>query len=131
MTVAEESEQLSPAASNLTETARGASEALLLVSILTTIIIVTTIIILTTIIIVISITIITIISGGINDGNADGIGLGAQTGFGFSQNSQGGLDATAQLGGNVQVRCSTATTTVTNIQSVISNFIFITSHLKM
>ena len=74
---------------------------------------------------------ITIISGGINDGNADGIGLGAQTGFGFSQNAQGGLDATAQLGGNVQVRCSTATSTVTNIQSVISNFIFITSHLKM
>ena len=98
MTVAEESEQLSPAASNLTETARAASEALLLVSILTNIIIVTTIIILT------SITLITIISGGINDGNADGIGLGAQTGFGFSQNSQGGLDATAQLGGNVQVR---------------------------
>ena len=45
-------------------------------------------------------------SGGINDGNADGIGLGAQTGFGFSQNSQGGLDATAQLGGNVQVKPS-------------------------
>ena len=45
-------------------------------------------------------------SGGINDGNADGIGLGAQTGFGFSQNSQGGLDATAQLGGNVQVKTS-------------------------
>ena len=96
MTVAEESEQLSPAASNLTETARAASEASLLVSNLITTIIVTS----TTLITIL----ITIISGGINDGNADGIGLGAQTGFGFSQNSQGGLDATAQLGGNVQVR---------------------------
>ena len=92
MTVAEESEQLSPAASNLTETARAASEALWLVSNLTKTITGT------------GSTLITIISGGINDGNADGIGLGAQTGFGFSQNAQGGLDATAQLGGNVQVR---------------------------
>ena len=77
------------------------------ITILITIIIVT-ITNLTTTIIVTSSTLITIlitiISGGINDGNADGIGLGAQTGFGFSQNAQGGLDATAQLGGNVQVR---------------------------
>ena len=106
----------------MTETARAVSEALLLVSNLTTIIIVSS---------RNTISPIGIILGGINDGNADGIGLGAQTGFGFSQNAQGGLDATAQLGGNVQVKCSTATTTVTNIQSVISNFIFITSHLKM
>ena len=92
-TAAEESEQLSQADSSLTETARAASEASLLVSNLNTTIIIT------------SSTLITIlISGGINDGNADGIGLGAQTGFGFSQNAQGGLDATAQLGGNVQVR---------------------------
>merc|ERR1719264_1291510 len=42
------------------------------------------------------------VAGGINDGNADGVGLGAQTGFGFSQNAQGSLDATAQIGGNVQ-----------------------------
>lgn len=42
------------------------------------------------------------VAGGINDGNSQGIGLGAQTGFGFSQNAQGNLDATAQLGGNVQ-----------------------------
>ena len=110
MTAAEESEQLSPAASNLTETARAASEALLLVSNLTTTILIVTSSSsnLITIIIVTSSTLITmlitIISGGINDGNADGIGLGAQTGFGFSQNAQGGLDATAQLGGNVQVR---------------------------
>ena len=96
MTVAEESEQLSPAASNLMETARAASEALLLVGNLTITIILTSITLITIL--------ITIISGGINDGNADGIGLGAQTGFGFSQNAQGGLDATAQLGGNVQVR---------------------------
>ena len=41
------------------------------------------------------------VAGGINDGNADGLSPGLQTGFGFSgQNGQ--TQATAQLGGNIQ-----------------------------
>lgn len=42
------------------------------------------------------------VAGGVNNGNENGIGLGAQTGFGFSQGANGQTQATAQLGGNVQ-----------------------------
>lgn len=44
----------------------------------------------------------TFVGAGINNGNEDGLGFGAQTGFGFSQGQNGQTQATAQLGGNVQ-----------------------------
>jgi len=42
------------------------------------------------------------VAGGVNNGNENGVGVGAQTGFGFSQGANGQTQATAQLGGNVQ-----------------------------
>jgi len=42
------------------------------------------------------------VAGGVNNGNENGVGIGAQTGFGFSQGANGQTQATAQLGGNVQ-----------------------------
>jgi len=44
----------------------------------------------------------TFVGAGLNNGNEGGIGVGAQTGFGFSTNQNGQTQATAQLGGNVQ-----------------------------
>jgi len=44
----------------------------------------------------------TFVGAGLNNGNEDGLGIGAQTGFGFSTNQNGQTQATAQLGGNVQ-----------------------------
>ena len=43
------------------------------------------------------------VAGGVNTGgNGDNITPGIQTGFGFSQGSNGQTQATAQLGGNIQ-----------------------------
>jgi len=42
------------------------------------------------------------VAGGVNNGNENGVGGGVQTGFGFSQGSNGQTQATAQLGGNIQ-----------------------------
>jgi len=42
------------------------------------------------------------VAGGVNTGGENGVSPGIQTGFGFSQGSNGQTQATAQLGGNVQ-----------------------------
>jgi len=42
------------------------------------------------------------VAGGINNGDPNSISPGVQTGFGFSQGSNGQTQATAQLGGNIQ-----------------------------
>lgn len=44
----------------------------------------------------------TFVGAGVNNGNEGGIGLGAETQFGFSQNQHGQTQAVGQLGGNVQ-----------------------------
>merc|ERR1719347_2481566 len=44
----------------------------------------------------------TFVAGGINNGNADGLSPGIQTGFGFSQGANGQTQATSQLGGSIQ-----------------------------
>lgn len=42
------------------------------------------------------------VAGGVNNGDPNSVSPGLQTGFGFSQNSAGQLEATSQLGGNLQ-----------------------------
>lgn len=42
------------------------------------------------------------VAGGLNNGNTDGVAGGLQTGFGFSQGADGNVQATSQLGANVQ-----------------------------
>jgi len=42
------------------------------------------------------------VAGGVNTGGPNGVSPGIQTGFGFSQGSNGQTQATAQLGGNIQ-----------------------------
>jgi len=44
----------------------------------------------------------TFAAAGINNGNADGVSPGLQTGFGFSQGANGQTQATSQLGGSIQ-----------------------------
>jgi len=44
----------------------------------------------------------TFVGAGINNGNANGISPGIQTGFGFSQGANGQTQATSQLGGSIQ-----------------------------